>query len=301
MTVSEMVASSEKLRDSKKSQLRRLRQNEAGITSVQLVGNDPKVLAAAARYNVDNGAKIIDINMGCPAKKVLKKAAGSALLANESLVDDILTTVVNAVEVPVTLKIRTGYDKLNKNALRIASIAENAGIQSLAVHGRTRACKFNGEAEYETIKQIKQQVAIPVVANGDITSVAKAITVINDTQADAVMVGRGVQGCPWFLGQLVEALSENENVIMPSSPTIVQQMEVCLWHIEMIFQHYGVQMGVRIARKHIRWYLLNIVKTDPELMCQLKNINNLTDPNKVLTEVEDLYSRIANTPLLVAA
>lgn len=300
MTVSEMVASSERLRDSQKSQLRRISQNEVGVTSVQLLGNAPRVMAAA-QYNVDCGAKLIDINMGCQAKKVLKKAAGSTLLADEVLVDAILTAVVSAVDVPVTLKIRTGTDKLNKNALHIANIAQNAGIQSLAIHGRTRACKFEGEAEYDTIKLIKQRGNIPVVANGDIVTVAKAVSVKNQTQADAVMVGRGAQGKPWLLGDIVDALSSSSaEATARSTPSIQQQMDVCLWHLEMIYQHYGAHMGVRIARKHIRWYLLDLVEHDLNLKLELKRVNSLSVPNQVLKHVATLYSSVMNTQPLAA-
>lgn len=303
MTVSEMVASSAQLRDSKKSKLRRVLPNEQGITVVQLLGNDPTAIAEAARYNVDMGASIIDINMGCPAKKVLKKAAGSALLADEKLVGQILDAVVGAVDVPVTLKIRTGLDKNSINAHTIARIAEQAGIQSLAVHGRTRACKFNGNAEHETSKQLKQTVSLPIVANGDIDTLEKAASIKTYTAADAIMVGRGALGRPWFLQQLSEYLKNPSTKIMQQSlttPSLVEQSDTCLWHMEMLYDHYGIYSGVRIGRKHIRWYLLELVANIPALKLGLKKINSLQEPGAIISAVTNIYRALESEVAMTA-
>jgi len=202
LAVSEMVASNPALRDHKRTLLKADHEGEAGLRSVQILGTDPKLMADAAIYNVQRGAQIIDINMGCPAKKVCAVAAGSALLRDADLVKKILDAVVNAVDVPVTLKIRTGWDVLNRNAVDIAKIAESSGIAALTVHGRTRACKFEGQAEYETIKRVKQAVSIPVIANGDIDSAAKAQFVLDVTGADALMIGRAAQGNPWLFKEI---------------------------------------------------------------------------------------------------
>ncbi len=292
MTVSEMVATNVQLRDTKKSILRRVMPNESGVTAVQLLGNEPNAMAEAAKYNVDLGASIIDINMGCPAKKVLKKAAGSALLADEKLVGEILDSVVSAVNVPVTLKIRTGFDRENKNALSVAKIAQSAGIRSLAIHGRTRACKFNGLAEHDTVKMIKQSVSLPVVVNGDIDSVDQAQRVKNYTQADAVMIGRGALGQPWMLRQLRAKFDTQIPASMEASPSLFEQKEVCLWHLEMLYCYYGIYSGVRIGRKHLRWYLQNHIANDPRMMMRLKGLIQLQDPTLILSTVASIYDEL---------
>lgn len=251
MVVGEMVTSKEDLQKSQKTQWRMDVRNEQEPVAIQIVGTDPKEMADAARRNVDAGAQIIDINMGCPAKKVCKKMAGSALLAQPDQVAQILDAVVNAVEVPVSLKIRTGINPEQRNGVEIARIAEDAGIQSLAVHGRTRACKFNGHAEYNTIGKIKQAVSIPVVANGDITTPEQAKTVLAETNADAVMLGRAVQGQPWLLQQTADHL----NNITYHEPSLAQKTQIICDHLQGIYAFYGEFMGVRFARKHIKWYL----------------------------------------------
>ena len=253
--VSEMVASSPDLRDNKKTLLKSEHGGEPGLCAVQIVGTEPQVMAAAAAYNVERGAKIIDINMGCPAKKVCAVAAGSALLRDPDLVEKILDAVVNAVAVPVTLKIRTGWDTNNRNALEIAQIAENAGIAALTVHGRTRACKFAGHAEYETIKRVKQAVKIPVIANGDIDSPEKAHHVLETTGADAIMVGRSAQGNPWLFTQIDRYLDEGKATEKPVASVV---FELLLGHLEMLYAFYGDVMGVKIARKHISWYFKHL-------------------------------------------
>ncbi len=252
LTVSEMIAANPKLRNTRKSLQRSNHQGEPGIRSVQIAGAEPEMLAQSAQYNVQNGAEIIDINMGCPAKKVCKKAAGSALLQDPKLVEDILNAVVSAVEVPVTLKIRTGWNHDNRNGVQIAQIAEQAGIQALAVHGRTRADKYLGNAEYDTIAAIKQSVSIPVVANGDITSPEKARFVLDYTGVDGLMIGRGAQGNPWIFREVWHYLQTGEKLSPPSWQEVRQ---VLLGHINALHEFYGAVMGPRIARKHVSWYL----------------------------------------------
>lgn len=252
LTVSEMIAANPKLRNTRKSLQRSNHQGEPGIRSVQIAGAEPEMLAQSAQYNVQNGAEIIDINMGCPAKKVCKKAAGSALLQDPKLVEDILNAVVSAVEVPVTLKIRTGWNHDNRNGVQIAQIAEQAGIQALAVHGRTRADKYLGNAEYDTIAAIKQSVSIPVVANGDITSPEKARFVLDYTGVDGLMIGRGAQGNPWIFREVWHYLQTGEKLLPPSWQEVRQ---VLLGHINALHEFYGAVMGPRIARKHVSWYL----------------------------------------------
>ena len=252
VVVGEMVSSDPSLYQSRKSQLRLTHDDEPGLRVVQIAGGDAEMLAEAARYNVQNGAQVIDINMGCPAKKVCKKAAGSALLKDPVLVEEILHAVVQAVDVPVTLKIRTGWDPENKNALQIARLAEQAGIQSLVVHGRTRACKYLGEAEYETIRLVKQSVSIPVIANGDIDSPQKAQQVLSYTGADGLMIGRAAQGRPWIFREILHYLNTGE--LLPEMA--IDEIEpILLGHVAALHQFYGETQGARIARKHVAWYL----------------------------------------------
>lgn len=252
MAVSEMVASNAKLWSTEKSIRRGDHTGEVDPIVVQIAGAAPEMMADAARYNVDRGAQIIDINMGCPAKKVCNVAAGSALLQDEPLVARIVRAVVEAVDVPVTLKIRTGWDREHKNALTIARIAEENGIQSLAVHGRTRADLYNGEAEYETVKAVKQSVKIPVVANGDIDSPERARDVLTYTGADAVMIGRAAQGCPWIFREMDFFLKTGTH---RAPPTINEVREITMAHLTDLYHFYGEEKGYRIARKHIAWYL----------------------------------------------
>jgi tRNA-dihydrouridine synthase B len=252
MVVSEMMSSNPEFRETSKSLWRATHNHECTPRSVQIAGGEPLMMAAAAKYNVDKGAQIIDINMGCPAKKVCKLDAGSALLKNERLVSDILEAVVNAVDVPVTLKIRTGWDPDNRNGIRIAQIAEQSGIMALAVHGRTRADRFNGEAEYDTIKAIKAAVKIPIIANGDISTALKAKQVLDYTGADAVMIGRAAQGKPWIFPEINHFLATGEQ---SPSPTNGEIKAIMLEHLDNLYSLYGSFMGVRIARKHVGWYL----------------------------------------------
>jgi tRNA-dihydrouridine synthase B len=251
MAVSEMVSSNSLLWGSEKTRRRADHAGEVEPRNVQIAGADPRMMAQAARCNVDNGAQIIDINMGCPAKKVCNVMAGSALLQDEHLVGAILDAVVAAVDVPVTLKIRTGWDRSHRNAVRIAQIAEQAGIQALAIHGRTRACMYRGEAEYDTIRAVKQAVGIPVTANGDIDSPEKARLVLDHTGADGLMIGRAAQGRPWIFREIAHYLATGERL---AEPTVAEVREIMLGHLENLYDFYGEYTGVRIARKHISWY-----------------------------------------------
>ncbi|MEJ5209844.1 MAG: tRNA dihydrouridine synthase DusB [Burkholderiales bacterium] len=252
MAVSEMVTSNSLLYGSAKTQRRANHDGEVEPISVQIAGADPRMMAEAARYNVDRGAQIIDINMGCPAKKVCNVMAGSALLQNEPLVARILEAVVKAVpEVPVTLKIRTGWDREHKNALNILKIAEAAGVAALAIHGRTRACGYSGEAEYDTIAAVKAEARIPIIANGDITSPEKARYVLDYTGADAIMIGRAAQGRPWIFREIEHYLATGEKL---PEPEVSEIHAVLLAHLEALYDFYGEYTGVRMARKHISWY-----------------------------------------------
>ena len=252
LMVSEMLSSNPKVWHTEKSKMRMDHTGEHGIRSVQIAGSDPSLMAEAAQFNVNNGAQIIDINMGCPAKKVNKKMAGSALLQYPDQVEAILAAVVDAVKVPVTLKIRTGWDPENRNGVQIAKLAQQYNIQSLAVHGRTRACMYKGNAEYDTIRAIKNAVDIPVVANGDITSPQQAKFVLEHTGADGIMIGRGAQGNPWIFREIQHFLQTGE--ILPK-PDYTEQCSVMLEHIDNVHNFYGGIGGVRIARKHVGWYL----------------------------------------------
>ena len=252
MAVSEMMSSNPKVWQTQKSQNRMVHSDEAGIRSVQIAGSDPKLMAEAAIFNQSHGAQIIDINMGCPAKKVNKKLAGSALMKHPDLVREIVSAVVNAVKVPVTLKIRTGWDPENRNGVEIAQIAEQEGIQCLAVHGRTKSCMYKGNAEYDTIRTIKQAVSIPVIANGDITSPQKAQRVLEYTGADALMIGRAAQGQPWIFREIDHYFKTGE---LLEKPSIEEVQTVLINHINNVHQFYGEYLGLRIARKHITWYL----------------------------------------------
>ncbi len=251
LAVSEMVSSNAALRHSRQTLRRMDHSGEPTPKSIQIAGAEPAMMADAARFNVDRGAQIIDINMGCPAKKVCNVMAGSALLQDESLVARILEAVVAAVEVPVTLKIRTGWDPQNRNAVTIARIAEQSGIQALAVHGRTRACAYRGEAEYITIKTVKQTVSIPVIANGDIGSPEKARRVLECTGADAVMIGRAAQGRPWIFREIEHYLATGECL---SEPGVEEIRTIMKEHLDNLYRFYGEYTGVRVARKHIAWY-----------------------------------------------
>jgi len=256
LAVSEMVSSNSLLWGSKKTERRANHEGEVSPISVQIAGADPLMLADAARYNAEKGAEIIDINMGCPAKKICNVMAGSALLQNEKLVGKILDAVVKSVEIPVTLKIRTGWDKQHKNALAIARIAEDSGIQALAIHGRTRACAYTGFAEYDTIAAVKAEVKIPIIANGDITTPQKADQVLAYTKADAIMIGRAAQGRPWIFREIDQYLQYKREL---PSPKVTEIHQILIDHLHDLYDFYGEYSGVRIARKHISWYTKGLV------------------------------------------
>ena len=251
MAVSEMVSSNSLLWGSDKTKRRASHDGETNPKSVQIMGTEPGMMAEAAKYNLDTGAQVIDINMGCPAKKVCNVLAGSALMKDEKLVGEILSAVVEAVDIPVTLKIRTGWDQQNRNAVNIARIAEDAGIQSLAIHGRTRADQYRGDAEYDTIADVKSRIAIPVIANGDIKTPEKAKFVLDYTKADAVMIGRAAQGRPWIFREIEHYLNTGEHL---PEPTVTEIRDIMLGHLDNLYAFYGEYTGVRVARKHISWY-----------------------------------------------
>ena len=281
LVVSEMISCNPRLRNSLKTRWRSRHDSEIAPRSVQIAGSDPLEMAAAARYNVERGAQIIDINMGCPAKKVCRKAAGSALLADEALVKSILQAVIAAVDVPVTLKIRTGVAPGTRNGVTIARIAEDAGIAAMAVHGRTRACAFTGSAEYDTIAAIVAATNIPVFANGDIDSPQRAAEVIAHTGAAGVMIGRAAQGKPWLCGQIATHL---ESGLTPAPPSADQQLAILRRHVIQLHLFYGDITGVRIARKHVGWYLAHQYDA-----CELRRLfNRLATPEEQLHCIDQL-------------
>ena len=284
--VSEMVASNPKLWGTEKSQRRTDHAGEVLPIAVQIAGADPSMMADAARYNVARGAQIIDINMGCPAKKVCSVAAGSALLRDETLVAAIVAAVVRAVDVPVTLKIRTGWDAGNRNAVRIAQIAENAGIRALAVHGRTRACAFVGPVEYDTIRAVKAAVSIPVIANGDIDTPERARHVLDYTGADALMIGRAAQGRPWIFREIRHYL--DHGVHLPA-PTVAEAQAVIALHLADHYAFYGEEAGVRIARKHLGWYTHQLAGGD----AFRREVNAADTARAQLDAVRRLFERLA--------
>ena len=286
LAVSEMVSARPELRESRKTRLRLDHAGETGPISVQIAGADPQMLAEAARLNVDGGAEIIDINMGCPAKKVCNVAAGSALLSDESLVIKILEAVVAAVDVPVTLKIRTGPAPERRNALRIAQIAESAGVQALAIHGRTRACAFGGNAEYETIAEVKSRLRIPVIANGDIRTPEDAKRVLEATGADAIMVGRAAQGRPWLFREIAHYLATGEHLAPPPAREIGA---VLTEHLDGLYNLYGGEHGARVARKHIGW----TVRELPGGETLRSSVNRLLAADAQRAAVNDYFERLA--------
>ncbi len=284
LAVSEMVASNPTLQSHKRTLQKTYYGKESGLRSVQILGTNPEHMADAAKLNQQRGAQIIDINMGCPAKKVCSVAAGSALLKNETLVKNILDAVVAAVDVPVTLKIRTGWDKENKNAIKIAQIAEQSGIAALTIHGRTRACKFGGKAEYDTIKQVKESVTIPIIANGDITNAETARHVLDHTKADAIMIGRAAQGKPWIFSEILQQLNTQKSY---KKPELKHIQSIINNHLEHLYSFYGNISGVRIARKHIGWYFNNLGSIPAE---QKKEIFRAINPAQQRAMFNSVFS-----------
>ena len=286
LAVSEMTNADPRLWQTRKSLRRMDHKGEPEPVSVQIAGYDPAMLAEAARFNVVNGAQIVDINMGCPAKKVCNVWSGSALLQDEPLVARIVKAVVDAVAVPVTLKIRTGWNRDNRNALNIARIAEDAGIAALAVHGRTRADRYEGEAEYETIAAVKAAVRIPVLANGDVTTPQRARHVLDVTGADAVMVGRGAQGRPWIFREIAHYLATGETLPEPEPAEVAA---ILLGHLEQLYAFYGEQAGVRIARKHLGWY----AKDRPENAAFRQVVNRAETADEQWRLTRDYFAALA--------
>ena len=286
LAVSEMVASNSLLWGSEKTRRRANHEGEVEPISVQIAGADPRMMAEAARYNVEQGAQIIDINMGCPAKKVCNALAGSALLRDEALVGRILESVVKSVDVPVTLKFRTGWDSNSRNALRVARIAEQSGIQLLSLHGRTRACGFSGHAEYDTIRAVKQASRLPVIANGDIATPEQARQVLDHTGADGIMIGRAAQGRPWIFREIGHYLATGERL----SPPLVDEIRaVLVEHLHDLYEFYGSERGVKIARKHISWYTKGLANS-AEFRHQM---NRLETRAEQLAAVRAFFDRLA--------
>ncbi len=286
MAVSEMVSSNSLLWGSEKTRRRANHEGEVDPISVQIAGADPAMMAEAARYNVAQGAQIIDINMGCPAKKICNVMAGSALLTDEPLIGKILDAVVAAVSVPVTLKIRTGWDTQHKNAIAVAQIAERAGVQALAIHGRTRACAYAGHAEYDTIAAVKAAVKIPVIANGDITTPEKARQVLEHTRADAVMIGRAAQGRPWIFREISHYLATGERLPLPE---VAEIHRVLTNHLHELYDFYGEYSGVRIARKHISWYTKGLMGS----AIFRHAMNQLQTADQQLSAVNEFFNELA--------
>ena len=288
VAVSEMVTSNSLLYGSAKTQRRANHDGEVDPISVQIAGADPAMMAEAARHNIDRGAQIIDINMGCPAKKVCNVMAGSALMQDEALVARILEAVVGAAgNIPVTLKFRTGWSKANKNAPMIARIAEESGVQLIAIHGRTRACQYTGEAEYDTIADVKTRVRIPVIANGDITTPQKARFVLDYTGADGVMIGRAAQGRPWIFREIEHFLKTGEEL---PPPLVSEILQVCKEHLVDIYSFYGEDTGVKIARKHISWYTKGLGGS-----AQFRRVmNTLPTVEEQITAIDEFFGRLAD-------
>ncbi|MDH3664319.1 MAG: tRNA dihydrouridine synthase DusB [Alphaproteobacteria bacterium] len=285
MTTSEMTTADIRLWTTAKSRRRLDLDLDVEPVAVQIAGSEPRQMATAAQACVDRGAQIIDINMGCPAKKVCRKLAGSALLKDERLVADILAAVVTAVTVPVTLKIRTGWDLVHRNGLTIATIAEQCGIQALAVHGRTRACRYKSDAEYETIAAIKQAINVPVIANGDITTPEKSLEVMRLTNADGLMIGRGAQGRPWIFRELNRfATGIDNNVSLEKN----KLRAIMLDHLEEMHRFYGELIGVRVARKHLTWYCKHLVNAG-EFRFQAVRVESAKEQLRLVEEYFDQF------------
>jgi len=289
MAVSEMVSSNSLLWGSEKTKRRANHEGETEPKSVQIMGAVPKLMAEAAKHNADNGAQIIDINMGCPAKKVCNVAAGSALLQDEPLVIEILEAVVAAVDVPVTLKIRTGWDKSNRNGVSIAHIAQESGMQALAVHGRTRACGYRGDAEYDTIAEIKQAISIPVIANGDITTPEKARQVLDKTGVDGIMIGRAAQGRPWIFREIGHFLETGKKL---PEPSIAEVRDILIPHLNNLYEFYGEYTGIRMARKHISWY----TKGQRNGAAFRHAVNRVDTVEEQLTMTEEFFEHLQQEP-----
>ena len=291
LAATEMTASDTGMWNSRKYRNRLNFHETNGIRVVQIAGSEPEQMATAARAAAERGADIIDINMGCPAKKVCRKLAGSALLKDEDLVKRILAAVVESVDIPVSLKIRTGWDPQRRNGVKIAELAEASGIKALAVHGRTRACAYRGKAEYDTIREIKSAVNIPVFANGDIDTPEKAERVMESTGADGVMIGRGACGQPWLFDQITKFLLQKVYVPRPSLGT---QRDIILTHLDTIHRFYGERIGVRVAKKHLKWYCQSLVNAD-EFCFQVVRVDSSIEQMRLTKTFFDRILRESET------
>ncbi len=297
LAASEMVACNPALRDTRKSRLKRDHSGEPAPRVVQIAGAEPEMMANAARYNVEQGAQIIDINMGCPAKKVCNKMAGSALLADEPLVARILDAVVGAVDVPVTLKIRTGPASTRRNAMAVARIAEAAGVQALALHGRTRDQHYKGQAEHHTLAEVRAAIAIPLIGNGDIQTPQDAEALLRSTGCDAVMIGRAAQGRPWIFREIQHYLDTGESL---PSPSIKEVKAIMLGHLRELHRFYGEHQGLRIARKHIGWYLKALPGSEPWRQ-KLVQVETASEQLEMVSAAITALGRDANASVVAAA
>tara|TARA_Y100001934_G_scaffold282887_1_gene399133 strand:+ start:9107 stop:9982 length:876 start_codon:yes stop_codon:yes gene_type:complete len=285
MVVSEMIASEAMIRQNRRTLLMASNRPEEYPMAVQLAGCDPETMAEAARLNADRGATIIDINMGCPVKKVVNGYAGSALMRDELWAARIIEATVRAVNLPVTLKMRTGWDDSNRNAPALARIAESAGIKMITVHGRTRCQMYKGRSDWQFIRKVKEAVSIPVVANGDVVALDDAKDILRDSGADAVMVGRGAYGKPWFISQIIEFLKTG---IKPKDPPLQTQFDLLMEHYDSMLEHYGLESGVRVARKHLSWYTKGLAGS-----ASLRSrLNRLDTANTVKSLISEFYSEL---------
>lgn len=294
LVVSEMIASQAMIRQTRQSMKMATNCAEEHPMSVQLAGCEPDVMAEAAKLNADRGAAIIDINFGCPVKKVVNGHAGSALMREEGKAAQILEATVNAVDLPVTLKMRTGWDHDSRNAPKLARIAEEAGIKMITIHGRTRCQMYNGRADWAFVREVKEAVSVPVIVNGDIQTCEDAAAALAQSGADGVMIGRGAYGRPWIIRQVMEYLATGER---PADPDLAEQYGLVREHYDAMLSHYGVETGVRIARKHLGWYSKGL----PDSAGFRGEIMREPDPDRVKAMIEAYYMPLIEAPEMAAA